>query len=477
MSFSNESYSDYIESSITLLDYDSLNAPSNLILDIQDYNIYLSWQDNSSQEDGFRIDRKIGDEEWEENYQIVSPNVTFFNDEDLQIIDNCSYRVAAFIDDSYSNFIEGDIDFYCRDLYSMSSLINGQISINPYEPFNFVVELLDAYGELVIGDYEVWFQFTTCPDGMSINNQVFGVGDSLSVLSSNGLASVNLYAGSEPGTASIKASAVNAQNMSGSVIKSNIVVYAVLPENIYLDHGGINSGQDMGGGVWQIEVAAIIEDGYGNPGIYGTTVWFSLEDAQIPGMDPDWAIIGAEAYIGNENANGDSLAGVAYTYLNYEGSHTNDSLWVHIQVALPNGYLEETKTMIVPLQFGDLEIIASCDSIAWTPNTIEDSLSTNFTILLRDGQNNPINNQQVYFIGSPGHPVDMGTDNDNNAFTELTGISPNTNGHVNKDWTFFRYECPPPVGNEPGTSAATIYIIIPGADVEEELNVTLYRYP
>ncbi|MCF7794440.1 MAG: fibronectin type III domain-containing protein [Candidatus Cloacimonetes bacterium] len=473
-----DDFTDQIVETIDFRDIDSLNAPSNLVLtQVSPESISLSWQDNSSQEEGFRIERKIGDNDWEENYHILPPNIHYFYDENLDIIDNYTYRVSAFIGETYSEYIEDDIDFFFRDLYVIQPIFTGQLHFAYNEPISFVVELLDSNGEIVDRDYEVWFKYLVCPDGMNINNQVFGVGDSLSVLSNDGLVAVTLNAGSQAGTAAIEISAVNVQNNWINTIRSNIIVHSGIPENIELSHRGINSGQNMGAGVWQIEVAAIINDEYGNPYDYGTAVWFSLEDAQNSGIDPDWAVIGAAAYIGNENANGDSTAGVAYTYLNYEGSHTNDSLLVHCEVALSTGYFEETFSMNVPLQFGVIDIVATGDPIVWTPNTVEDSLTTNFTVLITDEQNNSINNQQIYFSGTHGHPVDMGTDEDNNAFTELTGVAPNSFGQVAKEWTFYIYECPPPAGNIPGTTTATITMFIPGADVQEDIHITLYRYP
>ena len=60
---------------------DSLTAPSNLTLEQIDIeSIQLYWQDNSSAEEGFRIDRKIGENNWDENYQILAENTTTFID-------------------------------------------------------------------------------------------------------------------------------------------------------------------------------------------------------------------------------------------------------------------------------------------------------------------------------------------------------------------------------------------------------------
>nr|MBC8415500.1 fibronectin type III domain-containing protein [Candidatus Cloacimonadota bacterium] len=96
---------------------DSLTAPSNLTLEQIDLeSIQLNWQDNSSAEEGFRIDRKIGENEWEENYQILPENSTTFIDSELITIDNYSYRVRAFADGEFSEFTEASIYFFYNDV-------------------------------------------------------------------------------------------------------------------------------------------------------------------------------------------------------------------------------------------------------------------------------------------------------------------------------------------------------------------------
>jgi hypothetical protein len=141
------------------------------------------------------------------------------------------------------------------------------------------------------------------------------------------------------------------------------------------------------------------------------------------------------------------------------------------------GNITESTTIAMPIQNPFIDCMVSPAHINWMQYTVEDSLITTIHIVVNDGQNNLINNQQLFFAGNLGIPVDMETDNDNNPFTEITGIVPNQNGQLDKDWIFYIYECPPPVGNTPGTVTGTITIYIPGTDVEAEVNVTLYRYP
>ena len=179
--------------------------------------------------------------------------------------------------------------------------------------------------------------------------------------------------------------------------------------------------------------------------------------------------------MGNENANGDSIPGVAYTQLIYEGAHTNDTLLVQAEA----GTCSETTEFIMPLQFPVLDAAVSPHNLYWIENnpSYPDSLIATFLISLLDGQNNPIDNQQLLFLCDLGEPIDMGTDNDNNPFTENTGIVLNQHGQIDKEWIFYRYECPPPVGNEPGTITGTMIVWIPGTSTEIEIPITLIRYP
>ncbi len=206
---------------------DSLAAPSNLTLEQIDLeSIRLTWHDNSSAEDGFRIDRKIGENEWEENFQILQENTTTFVDSELVTISNYSYRISAYSNDNYSNSIDANIDFFYDDVYSISSLFSGQINLELYQSFTLNVVLRDSLENIVQRDYDVWFKLLSCPQGFNINNTLYGTNDSLSVQSQNGQAVVSLNAGSQSGIVSIEVYVYNSNNEEISVIKSNIVVYS-----------------------------------------------------------------------------------------------------------------------------------------------------------------------------------------------------------------------------------------------------------
>lgn len=365
------------------------------------------------------------------------------------------------------------VTVFSSDVYSINFAFPGQVGIQVQgtggnESFETVVNLYDSNGNLVDNDVEVWFRFITAPAGANINNQIyFPSTDSLSVVSDNGRASVSVNSGQEPGTITLEAYVLPEFSSTGQRIsaqKSNIVVNSGPPNSVSVIISGNDTGTDMGAGVWQIQCSAIITDFWNNPVSYGTAVWFSLVD------DPDWATIGAAAYIGNQNTTGDSLAGVAYTYLNYDGSHTNEDLTVQVEVS---GFIDET-TVMMPLQFPSIDLVATPSHVDWNTQTnSQDSLYTTVRVLIRDGQNTPINNQQVYFSCSLGLPYSpLGGD----PYYGTTGTVNGQNGMLYKRVYFQKYECPPPIPSPPGTTEATIQVIILGSGVSNQVTITLNRY-
>ncbi|MDA3779264.1 MAG: hypothetical protein PF487_03380 [Bacteroidales bacterium] len=84
-------------------------VPSNLVLSKLDVNkIKVSWDDNSTGEEGFYIDRKVGGLDWVTEYVTVSNNVSYFFDDIEQPCGTFYYRVRAYYGDSYSDYSNKD---------------------------------------------------------------------------------------------------------------------------------------------------------------------------------------------------------------------------------------------------------------------------------------------------------------------------------------------------------------------------------
>lgn len=476
----NYDYSDFEIASISFDDLAQLAAPSDLVLEQLDASsIQLSWQDNSSAEEGFILDRKIADGVWEEGYQVLAANTQTYLDENLSETGIYEYRLAAFRGDEISDPVQNSVLFSYDDISTITFSQPGQIVITPFEPQIIEVMLKDINGELVQRQYDVWFKFIACPIGTNLNNLAFGMGDSLSVVSLNGTANVTLYSGQHTGSVVIEAYALNLLGQKISAIKSNILTYASLPEVIDISHGGMDSGIEAGSGNWRIEVSANITDSFGNPVQNGTAVWFSLEDPNMALADPAWANIVAEAYIGNENAAGDTIAGYAFTQLTYNGSYTNEELIIKVEVNGFAGVISESFLTTMPLQFGSLTINAMPSQVSWQNTTPpytnnEDYLASTIRVIVKDGQNNRINGQEIIFSSTLGsfQPSVPGTD-PNLGWTETID---GQNGILDKVIFFYKYECPAPFPLPPGTSEATIMARISGLSNMQGTSVILYRY-
>jgi photosystem II stability/assembly factor-like uncharacterized protein len=76
-------------------------APSNLVAQVNDKNVTLTWRDNSSNENGFTIERSNGGAF--ERIDFVSTNVQTFTDTDLAA-GTYTYRVRAYDSDKYSDY-------------------------------------------------------------------------------------------------------------------------------------------------------------------------------------------------------------------------------------------------------------------------------------------------------------------------------------------------------------------------------------
>ncbi len=69
-------------------------------------SIILNWNDRSVGELNFRIDRKIGESNWNENYKILDENVTSIVDYNPSLYDSCNYKIYAVSGSGKSNFAQ-----------------------------------------------------------------------------------------------------------------------------------------------------------------------------------------------------------------------------------------------------------------------------------------------------------------------------------------------------------------------------------
>lgn len=82
----------------------SVSAPTNLLLNNSNLQeIVLSWNDNTNGEDGFKIDKKVGNNSWVSEYAQVGANVTTYTDNEVSYNQTVYYKVYAYYGSVNSN--------------------------------------------------------------------------------------------------------------------------------------------------------------------------------------------------------------------------------------------------------------------------------------------------------------------------------------------------------------------------------------
>ena len=332
------------------------------------------------------------------------------------------------------------------------------------ETFELVASLYDNSGQLISQPKDVLFELLYAPDGTNINND----GLTATTTSIAGKASVNINSGESSGIVTCR---VSTQTLSGATVfatKSNIVVASGFTHTVEFAIGGHSSGVEMGSGMWKVQISALLNDMEGNPVASGTAVFFSLPE------EPEWASVVAAAYVNNQNALGDSLPGVAYSYLNYDGSHTNDTVIVRIETGLGDIFEGE---LVLPIQFPSIDIAAVPLHVDWWAIPPDPQYkSTEIRITVLDGQNNPIDNQIVVFSTTLGYPQEPYPPDTGDQFTGLTSIVDGEHGRLNKEVEFYYEECPPPIPSPPGTTTGTVTAQILGTNTTNQVTIILRRY-
>ena len=87
-------------------------APSNLSAEVSGMNITLNWTDNSNGEHGFKIDKKIGDDSWAEDYAQVGSEIVTWS-ETVADTGKYYYRLKAFIDNDES-MVSNEVELFVQ---------------------------------------------------------------------------------------------------------------------------------------------------------------------------------------------------------------------------------------------------------------------------------------------------------------------------------------------------------------------------
>ena len=131
--------------------------------------------------------------------------------------------------------------------------------------------------------------------------------------------------------------------------------------------------------------------------------------------------------------------------------------------------------LILPIQGPTIDIVAVPQHVDWIEPD-DDPQQCEIRITVKDGQNNPINNQVVVFSSTLGTFLEPVPPDTNDPYTGLTGLVDGEYGRLNKMIEFQNYECPPPGPTGPGSTQATITAQILGTQVSNTVTVILFRY-
>jgi adhesin/invasin len=249
----------------------------------------------------------------------------------------------------------------------------------------------DANGNPVPNGQWVTFEIIDAPGNCEINNN--GTIDSSQT--NNGLAVATFNAGTVPGPVEVEARTYRIVNDTTVVEirarKSNISIVSGPPVNI--DVMASEVATEAGGSAWDLEVSAVVSDAYLNPVQCGIAVFFEL--------NPDTAqILSENVATCNDDMNGDSRLGVAYTTLRFLSPATFQTVFITARTAGQSA-VEETIPFILPLQSPTIEL--NCTPLAWHFRERPDPYSKiNCLAVVKDGHETLINGATVIYTSTRG---------------------------------------------------------------------------
>ena len=112
-----------------------------------------------------------------------------------------------------------------------------------------------------------------------------------------------------------------------------------------------------------------------------------------------------------------------------------------------------------------LQLLPVPSHLDWVVSADNEPKIANLIITLKDGNDQPMVDQEVLLSGSLGEPV-------SGEYSFMT----DENGQVEVEWKFEKHECPPPSTAGPGTTSATMDVEVLGSALDKRSNIILFRY-
>jgi hypothetical protein len=261
------------------------------------------------------------------------------------------------------------------------------------ESTSLFAEVRDAQGELVDLPHEVCFVLgPNVPIGVNLN----GDGLTACVETNNGIASVTLNSGVASGPVRVTATVV----YNGTTIRSTsvpVTVAAGPPAHINADID-INAITPIGGGIYELEAAAVVWDQYSNPVEDSTQIYWQISPVETGD------IIG-ESFTFNSNLAGERYHGIAWTKLYFNSGVTFDTVIISAStwggagepiVGIVNE--DASGDQILPFYPGTLLVTAS--EVFW--DFANGAFTVTLTANLSDFYGNPIVGGRILFSAIGG---------------------------------------------------------------------------
>lgn len=272
------------------------------------------------------------------------------------------------------------------------------------------VKLRDINGNLIDKPQEVYFKImnspASLPAGANLNNA--NPTDSVMVISNGGEAQVSVNAGTESGVLSIRASCTTEAGRYIFSTKGSIIIQSGPPHTLVPFISGFNTGTNLGGGVWRVTAGAHVRDRWQNPVQNGTVVQFAVYgEGAGPGYHPYTAAqIESGGSVGNVSVNGDSLAGVAYTTITYNGIMTNEVITLFARAGGEfGGSVDMYSNVILPLNDPRFEIQVIPQSVNFGQTPPPATKTADIIMALTDGQGLDITGSEILLLCTRGEIV------------------------------------------------------------------------
>ena len=233
-----------------------------------------------------------------------------------------------------------------------------------------------------------------------------------SVYTVNGIATVSVNSGTAPGTVRVEVS-VDCDEDGDYEINANavpVIIASGAPYYIEPEYDP-NSTTPIGGGFYKTQCAAIVYDKWYNPVEDSTYVYWSI-DPIAPDTLID-AFVEGISFTGNENLDGDSNKGVAYSTIVYSTDAIGDFGRVKATTFGADGPDEDTiadsVTALINEDVGDAALFFLPGELSLTanatyhdfslPNPTEE-VEITITAILIDFYGNPVVDAPISFVGT-----------------------------------------------------------------------------